>query len=82
MDKDYIHPNFNPSDKDEYLKLVGELRELCNHRVYPSLILVSQRNWDILEDAAHPTKKGHGHQVMGVEIQVANVRDITPIYNS
>lgn len=68
----YIHPNFNPTSKDIYLNLVNKLREKALTMNEDDIIYVSQNEYDILEDATHPTMKGKGHQVYGIEIRVSN----------
>lgn len=68
----YIHPNFNPTSKDIYLNLVNKLRDKALTMNEDDIIYVSQNEYDILEDAAHPTMKGKGHQVYGIEIRVSN----------
>lgn len=67
MKSDYIHPNFSPSDPNKYLEVVNRLRDIAEH-THEDTIYVSQEEYDVLEDAAHPTKKGHGHQVYGKQI--------------
>lgn len=67
----YIHPNFNPTDKDAYLSVVNKLRDKAL-TMDDDVIYVSQEEYDILEDASHHTMKGKGHQVYGIEIKVFN----------
>lgn len=64
----YIHPNFSPSDPAKYLEVVNKLRNMAEHILDKDVIYVSKEEYDVLEDAAHPTKKGHGHQVYGKRI--------------
>ena len=68
----YIHPNFNPTDKDIYLKTVNKLRDKALTMNRGEIIYVSQKEYDILEDSLHPIMKNKGHQVYGVEIKVLN----------
>jgi hypothetical protein len=69
MKSEYIHPNFSPTNKDAYLNLVNRLREECWNTDLKK-IEISQEDYDILEDASHPSMKGKGHQVYGVEIVI------------
>lgn len=69
MKKNYIHPNFKPTDENKYLELVNRLREVCWNNELKQ-IEVSQEEYNILEDASHSSAKGH--QVYGVEVVVKN----------
>ena len=68
----YIHPNFKPTNKDVYLSVVNKLRDKALTMNENDVIYVSQKEYDILEYSAHPTMKGKGHQVYGIEIRVFN----------
>ena len=70
--RDYIHPNFNPTDKHIYLCVVKKLRDKAIALNEGDIIYVSQNEYDILENASHPTMKGEGHHVYGIEIKVYN----------
>ena len=69
IDDDYIHPNFDPEDKGIYLEVVRQLREKAT-TTDENPILVSEYIYSVLEDAAHETMKGKGHQVYGIEIKI------------
>jgi hypothetical protein len=64
QDKTYIHPNFSPSNNSRYLMVVGKLRGIAA-TTHEDVIYVSKDEYDVLEDAVHNSKKGHGHQVYG-----------------
>lgn len=64
----YIHPNFNPTNKGKYTDLVCRLRVESMSDV--DFLYVSKEEYAILEDAAHPSMKGKGHQVNGIEVKV------------
>ena len=67
MSSKYIHPNFNPKDKNEYLDLINKLREKCLSTDLKK-IEVSKKEYAILENASHSSMKNKGHQVYGVEV--------------
>jgi len=76
MDNGYIHPNFSPSDKDKYLELVEALRKYHSELVSKDgVIYVTKEEYQILEDAAHPSMKGKGHQVYGIEIKTQGCKN-------
>jgi len=67
--KNYIHPNFNPSNLESYLLLVTRLRTLAQDP-NTDIVEVSQNEYNILEDAANPTMKGKGHTVYGKKVVI------------
>ncbi len=67
--KNYVHPNFKPSNLDAYLEVVTRLRTLAQD-TNADIVEVSQNEYDILEDASHPTMKGKGHTVYGKKVVV------------
>ncbi len=69
FDDNYIHPNFSPTDQDKYLEVVMKLRDTAD-QTDDDVIYVTKEEYDILEDAAHKSMKGQGHQIYGKEIRV------------
>ena len=69
MKDNYIHPNLDPSNEGDYLELVIRLRELALDPDTDTII-ISQQEYDILEDAAHPTMKDKGHTFYGKQVLV------------
>jgi hypothetical protein len=70
MESNYIHPNFSPSDNQEYIDVVNAIRMKCSKMKSGDTLYITQEEYDILEDAAHETMKGQGHQCYGVFLEI------------
>ncbi len=74
---EYIHPTFTPGSKEEYLQVIKPIRDIASSLNECNVILIPAWMYHVLEDAVHPSKKGHGHQCYGVQIQIGDVQEPT-----
>lgn len=68
----YLHPNLHPTSKVKYLNVIERIREVFDIHNNVVKILIPKDQFDILEDAAHPTMKGKGHACYGVPIEIGS----------
>lgn len=69
FDYGYIHPNFDPTDMEEYSRVINIVRNIAIEPLVDKIV-VSQHSYNVLEDAAHESMKGRGHQCYGKEVVI------------